>query len=118
MPYPLHRFLWLSVLCALTRAVSGCATRHFVKHEVAAIDVQIARIDDVQMTQAEDIDRAYRAGRTAINLADQAAMAALVVKEIAGAASRKAADAERRADTAQGNAPLALNRIDTAQVPG
>jgi outer membrane protein OmpA-like peptidoglycan-associated protein len=107
-------FLFVSVL-VLAAGLSGCATRHYVKQQVAAIEPQIAEVRTAEAQQSERIDAINRRTNAIVDIADQAAMAAAIANEKAAAADRRAAEADRRADTAQVNAMRALNRIDSVE---
>jgi outer membrane protein OmpA-like peptidoglycan-associated protein len=107
-------FLFVSVLMAAA-ALSGCATRHYVKQQVGTIEPQIAGIRAAAAQESERIEAVDRRTKAVVDIADQAAMAAVIANEKAVAADRRAAEADRRADTAQVNAMRALNRIDTVE---
>jgi outer membrane protein OmpA-like peptidoglycan-associated protein len=96
-------------------AVSGCATRQYVTHQVATVERQIAEVRDADAERAERIDAVDRRALEGLSAANRAEMAAENAHDRAAAAGRMAADADRRADTAQLNARRALNRIDTVE---
>ena len=95
--------------------VSGCASRKYVRHEVATMDPQIAEVRDAQAQQAERIDAVDRRAEAALSTADRATTSAEVANDRAFAAGHRAANAERRADAAHENAQRALNRVDIVE---
>jgi outer membrane protein OmpA-like peptidoglycan-associated protein len=103
----------LFLLAAIT--VLGCASRKYVRHEVATTELQIAEVRDAQAQQAERIDAVDRRAEAALTVADRAITSAEVANDRASAAAHRAANAERRADTAQQNAQRALNRVDIVE---
>jgi outer membrane protein OmpA-like peptidoglycan-associated protein len=113
-----RRIRGFSVGILLTLAVvvfSGCATRKYVRSEIANIEPQIAEVRDVQARQAERVDAVDRRAEQAITAASLAGMAADMANEKAIEAVRRAADADRHANAAQQDAQRALNRIDTVE---
>ena len=53
---------------------SGCATRHYVKHQVAPLEVQAADVRNVMTQQGERIDAAHRRAKAAIDIADNSSI--------------------------------------------
>jgi outer membrane protein OmpA-like peptidoglycan-associated protein len=100
------------LLFASAIAFSGCATRQYVKHQVGAVEPQIAEVRDAQAQQAERIDVVDRRVMDAQAAADRAGTSAANAAEKAMAADRRAAEADRRANTAQQTATSAMNRVD------
>jgi outer membrane protein OmpA-like peptidoglycan-associated protein len=100
----------LFLLAAIT--VLGCASRKYVRHEVATTELQIAEVRDAQAQQAERIDAVDRRAEAALATADRATTTAEVANDRSALASRRAAEAERRADAAGRDAHRALNRAD------
>jgi outer membrane protein OmpA-like peptidoglycan-associated protein len=96
-------------------ALSGCATRQYVKSEVGAIGPQIGEVRDAQAQQAERIDAVDRRALEARSTADRAVTDAANAIEKSAAADRRAAEADRRASTAQQTATSAMNRVDSFQ---
>jgi outer membrane protein OmpA-like peptidoglycan-associated protein len=96
-------------------AVSGCATRQYVTHQVATVERQIAEVRDADAERAERIDAVDRRALEGLSAANRAEMAAENAHDRAAAAGRMAADADRRANAAQQNAQRALNRIDIVE---
>jgi len=94
---------------------SGCATRHYVKHQVAPLEVQVADIRNTEAQQGERIDAADRRATAAIDIANKSLKVAAMANEEAVAADRRAAEADRRADAAHVNAMRALDRIETVE---
>jgi outer membrane protein OmpA-like peptidoglycan-associated protein len=107
------RILFLIFLTASLIDFSGCATRHYVKHQVAPIESQVADVRNVEAQLTERIDAADRRAKGAIDLANDALMGAAMANEKAVAADRRAAEADRRADGAQVSAMRAMDHIDT-----
>jgi outer membrane protein OmpA-like peptidoglycan-associated protein len=103
------------VLTASTLAFSGCATRQYVRHEVGAVEPQIAEVRDAQAQQAERIDAVDRRAVEAMTTADRAGMDAMNAAEKAMAADHRAAEADRRANNAQQTATSAMSRIDAVE---
>jgi outer membrane protein OmpA-like peptidoglycan-associated protein len=103
------------LLIASALAFSGCATRQYVKHEVGAVEPQIAEVRDAQAQQAERIDAVDRRAVEAMTTADRAGMDAMNAAEKAMAADHRAAEADRRANTAQQTATSAMVRIDAVE---
>jgi outer membrane protein OmpA-like peptidoglycan-associated protein len=103
----------LFVLAAII--VSGCASRKYVRHEVATVEPQIAEVRDAQAQQAERIDAVDGRAEAALSAADRATTSAEVANARALAAGQRAANAERRADAAQQNAQRALVRVDIVE---
>jgi OmpA-OmpF porin, OOP family len=95
--------------------LSGCATRKYVRNEIAKIEPQIAEIRDSQAQQAERIDAVDRRAQEGLSAANRSMMAAETATERATTAARRAALADRRADSAQQNAEQALKRIDAVE---
>ena len=115
MRFSVGRFLFILLLVAVGISFTGCATRHYVKHQIQTIEPQLAEVRNVQAEQAERIDAVDRRANAAMDAADQAIIGAAMANEKAIAADRRGAEADRRADTAQVNALRALNRIDTME---
>jgi outer membrane protein OmpA-like peptidoglycan-associated protein len=99
-------------LIASAIVFSGCATRQYVKHEVGAVEPQIAEVRDAQTQLAERIDTVDRRAGDARAAAERAGMDAANAAEKALAADRRASEADRRANTAQQTANSAMNRVD------
>jgi OmpA-OmpF porin, OOP family len=100
------------MLIAMTIALSSCATRQYVRHQVGRVEPQITEVRDAQTEQAERIDAVDRRAREGVATANYAGMAAMRANDAAIEAGRRAADADRLADAAQVNAQRAINRID------
>jgi outer membrane protein OmpA-like peptidoglycan-associated protein len=109
------RIFTLIFLGAALLGFSSCATRAYVKHQVAPIEAQLADFRHAETQQGERIDAADRRAKAAIDIADQGLMGAAMAGESAVAADRRAAEADRRADAAQVNAMRALDRIATVE---
>ena len=103
------------LLVVVAIAVSGCATRQYVRHEIGTVEPRIAEVRDAQAQQAERIDAVDRRAQQGLNMAGLVGMAADVADANAIAAGRRAMEADRRADAAQQNAQRALNRIDIVE---
>src|SRR5678816_3831473 len=100
---------------AVAVALSGCATRHYVKTQIGTLEPQITEVRDAQLEQAERIDAVDRRAKEGVTAANQAGMTALMAGNAAAEAARRAGDADRRADTAQVNAQRAINRIESVE---
>jgi OmpA-OmpF porin, OOP family len=109
------RKLLLPILLLLAISFYGCATRQYVKHEVGAVEPQIAQVRDAQAEQAERIDAVDRRAEDGLTAANLAAKTAETANQRAIAADRMAANADRRAEAAQLDVKMAFNRIDTLE---
>jgi outer membrane protein OmpA-like peptidoglycan-associated protein len=109
------RQLSVAILLVLAIALSGCATRKYVRQEIGKIQPQIVEIRDAQLEQAERIDAVDRRAQEGLMTANGAIMAADIANQNAMAADKRAANADRRADAANQNAQMAMNRIETAE---
>ena len=115
MRVSIRSILLIPFLVAAILAFPGCATRHYVKHQVETLEPQIADVRSIQAGQSERMDAVDNRAKAAIDLADKSIMAAAIVNEKAIGADRRAAEADRRADAAQVNALRALNRIEEVE---
>ena len=115
MKNPTRGLLFVVLLIVAMIALSGCATRQYVKHQVGAFEPQIAEVSDAQSEQAERIDAVDRRAREGLTTANSAGLVAMSAGERAAAADQRAAAADRRADAARQDAQRALNRIDAVE---
>jgi outer membrane protein OmpA-like peptidoglycan-associated protein len=112
---PTRRISVVVLLVLAAVIVSGCASRKYVRHEVAIVEPQIAEVRDAQAQQAERIDAVDRRAEAALATADRATTSAEVANDRSAAAGRRAAEAERRAEAAGQDAHRALNRADIVE---
>jgi outer membrane protein OmpA-like peptidoglycan-associated protein len=109
------RQLSVAILLVLVIALSGCATRKYVRQEIGKIQPQIAEMRDAQLEQAERIDAVDRRAQEGLMTANSAMMAADIADQKAVAADKRAADADRRADAANQNAQRAMSMVETTE---
>jgi outer membrane protein OmpA-like peptidoglycan-associated protein len=109
------RAISITFVFVLAVAVSGCATRKYVTHEIGKIEPQVAEVRDAQAQQAERIDAVDRRAQVGLDAANAAGAAVDRANARAVAAGQRAADADRRAEAAHQTAKRALNRLDTME---
>jgi outer membrane protein OmpA-like peptidoglycan-associated protein len=112
---PTRRISVAVLLLLAAVIVSGCASRKYVRHEVAPIEPQVAELRDAQGQQAERIDAVDRRAEAALATADRAKTSAEVANDRAAAAGHRAVNAERRADAAEQTAQRAVTRVDIVE---
>ena len=97
-------------------ALSGCATRKFVRNEVskeaARVDPKIADLDNRVKEEGERIDAVDKRAQQGIQAADQKAGQAGTAAQ---AADQKATNAQKTADTANQGVQQANTRITTVE---
>ena len=103
-------------------ALSGCATKKFVRQEVGALEPKITEVSNANKENAERIDAVDRRAQQGIqnaaaaNTAAQAAdTKAAQAGQAAQAADTKATQAGQAAQTAQQGVQTANNRINTVE---
>jgi outer membrane protein OmpA-like peptidoglycan-associated protein len=110
--HSLRRFSVFGVLVLVGMMfLSGCATRRFVRNEVAALEPRITEVGNATRENAERIDAVDRRateGITAAGAADQKAVAA---QTAANTADQKAVAAQTAANTANQGVQQANTRI-------
>jgi outer membrane protein OmpA-like peptidoglycan-associated protein len=102
--------MWILILVGVT-FLSGCATRRFVRNEVATLEPRITEVSNATRENAERIDAVDRRateGITAASTADQKAVAA---QTAANTADQKAVAAQTAANNASQGVQQANTRI-------
>lgn len=111
-----RRFAGVGVfVLAGTMAMSGCASRKYVRLQTQALEPAIQEATNAARENAERIDavdRRAQQGITAAGAADQKATAA---QTAANTANQAAQAADRKADTANQGVQQANNRINTLE---
>src|SRR5262245_37980154 len=112
-----RRFSVLGVLILVgMMALSGCATKKFVRNEVNAatgrLEPRITEVDNKVKEAGERIDAVDRRATQGIQAADQKATQAGTAAQ---AADQKATNAQRTADTANQAVQQANNRITAVE---
>jgi len=100
-------------------ALSGCATKKFVRQEVGALEPKITEVSNANKENAERIDAVDRRAQQGIQGANTAAAAAdtkaTQAGQAAATADTKATQAGQAAQTAQQGVQQANNRINTVE---
>jgi len=109
------RFSTLGLILMGLLTLSGCATRKFVRNEVATVEPKIAEVNTKIAETGERVDavdRRAQQGIAAAGVADQKATAA---GQAATVADGKAVAADRKADTANTGVQQANTRITAVE---
>jgi OOP family OmpA-OmpF porin len=96
-------------------ALSGCATRKYVRNQVEALDPKLAEISNAGRENAERIDAVDRRAAQGITAAGAADQKATQAGTAATAAQQAAQTADRKADTANQAVQQANTRINTIE---
>jgi outer membrane protein OmpA-like peptidoglycan-associated protein len=115
-----RRFRTLGVLLlAGGLGLTGCATKKFVRQEVATLDPKIAEVRNANTENRERIDAVDKRAQTGIQTASTAAAAAdtkaTQAGQAAATADQKATTAGQQAQTANQGVQTANNRINTVE---
>ncbi len=109
---------WLFVLAGLM-VLSGCASRKYVRDQVATVDPKIAEVTNANRENAERIDAVDRRAQQGITAAQAAATAADgragQAAQAAAAADQRAGQAQQAAQAANQAVQQATNRINTIE---
>lgn len=100
----------LFVLAGLM-VLSGCATKNYVRQQVATIDPKIAEVANANKENAERIDAVDRRATQGITAATAATAAAQAADQRAGQAQQAATAADQRAGQAQQAAQAANQAV-------
>jgi outer membrane protein OmpA-like peptidoglycan-associated protein len=95
--------------------LSGCATRRFVRNEVAVVDAKVTEVAGDVTENRERIDAVDRRAQQGIDAAGAADTKATQAGTAAAAANTAATNAQRQADTANQGVQTANNRINTLE---
>lgn len=96
-------------------ALSGCATRKYVRQEVGALETRITEAANAARELGERIDAVDRRAQQGITAAQAADQRAGQAQQAAQAAAQAAQAADRKADTANQGVQQANNRINTLE---
>jgi len=95
--------------------LSGCATRKWVRQEIAPIGPKITAVENAGKENAERIDAVDRRAQEGITAAAAADTKATQAGQAAATAQTAATAAQRQADTANQGVQQANNRISTLE---
>ena len=95
--------------------LSGCATRKFVRNEVATVDAKVTAVATDVTENRERIDAVDRRAQQGIDAAGAADTKATQAGTAAAAANTAATNAQRQADTANQGVQTANGRINTLE---
>ena len=95
--------------------LSGCATRKWVRNEIAPIGPRITTVENAGKENAERIDAVDRRAAEGIQAAATADTKATQAGQAAATAQTAATAAQRQADTANQGVQQANNRINTLE---
>jgi outer membrane protein OmpA-like peptidoglycan-associated protein len=95
--------------------LSGCATKKFVRQEIATLDTKVTAVDARTKENAERIDAVDKRATQGITAAATADTKATQAGAAAAAAATSATNAQRTADTANQGVAAAGTRITTVE---
>jgi outer membrane protein OmpA-like peptidoglycan-associated protein len=107
------RFVGVFGLAGLT-LLSGCATKNYVREQIAAIDPKLAEMQNQARENSERIDAVDKRAQQGIADAAAAQKAATAANAAAGQAQKSAQTAQTAADAAQKTATTATQSVATA----
>ena len=95
--------------------LSGCATKKYVRQQVATVQPQIQEVQNANKENAERIDAVDKRAQQGISAAQAADSKAGQAQQAAQTAQTEAQTADRKADTANQGVQQANNRIGTLE---
>jgi len=96
-------------------ALSGCATRKYVRNQVETLEPRIAEVASANREAVERIDAVDRRAQQGITAAQAADQRAAQAQQAAEAAQQAAQAADRKADTANQAVQQVNNRMTTVE---
>jgi outer membrane protein OmpA-like peptidoglycan-associated protein len=96
-------------------ALSGCATKKYVREQISAIDPRIAEVTGANRENAERIDAVDRRAQGAIAAAQAADTRAGQAQQAAQAADARAGQAQQAAQAANQAVQQVTNRLNTVE---
>jgi outer membrane protein OmpA-like peptidoglycan-associated protein len=100
---------------AALMALSGCATKGYVRDQVATVDPKIAEVTNANRENAERIDAVDRRAQQGITAAGAADQRAGQAAQAAQAADQRAGQAQQAAQTANQGVQQVTNRLNAVE---